>query len=311
MTNISPKVTVCVVTYNQEMYIRQCLQSIVNQVTDFYFDVLVADDCSTDRTRLIVREFAEKYPDIVKPIFHEINMGPYQNYVYVHELASGDYVAHIDGDDLMFDNKLQSQSRILDSNPECTAVWHRVDFFDDGGCYCSGMGADLSPFKKGVVLFEDAIRLGYVSVHSSLMYRKTARSPEPVRTDIIDLYRTWDLLSDGPGFVLNEVLGGYRVSSTGSILGNSKANISRLAIAHARFFVKRFPDKRRFFFLYALSNAILRARNLRIEAFYYLKLAMGVFVFASPLEILANLKDMRRIQVPWGKRSNRSSIVGK
>ena len=57
-----PKVSVCVVTYNQEKYIRQCLQSIVDQETDFDFEVIVADDCSTDRTSCIVQEFADKYP---------------------------------------------------------------------------------------------------------------------------------------------------------------------------------------------------------------------------------------------------------
>jgi cellulose synthase/poly-beta-1,6-N-acetylglucosamine synthase-like glycosyltransferase len=71
----APKVSVCVVTYNQEKYIGQCLQSVVDQETDFDFEVLVADDCSTDGTRLILHEFANKYPGIVKPILSEVNVG--------------------------------------------------------------------------------------------------------------------------------------------------------------------------------------------------------------------------------------------
>ena len=54
------KVSVCVVTYNQEKFIEQCLQSIVDQEANFDFEVLVADDCSTDRTREIIKIFAEK-----------------------------------------------------------------------------------------------------------------------------------------------------------------------------------------------------------------------------------------------------------
>lgn len=66
-----PKLSVCVITYNQKEYIRQCLQSIVDQETDFDFEVIVGDDCSTDGTRAIVQEFARRYPKVVKPIFSE------------------------------------------------------------------------------------------------------------------------------------------------------------------------------------------------------------------------------------------------
>jgi glycosyltransferase involved in cell wall biosynthesis len=299
MTDINPKITVCVVTYNQEKYIRQCLQSIVDQVTDCHFDVLVADDCSTDVTREIVSEFVEKYPGVVKAIFHKKNIGPYKNYAFVHDQALGEYVAHIDGDDLMFGNKLQSQCHVLDSNPELTAVWHRVDFFDDAGSYCSGKGADLSPFNNGVVLFDDAIRLGYVSVHSSLMYRKAARKQKLIHTDIIDLYTTWQLLSSGPGFVLSEVLGAYRVAAAGSILLGEKGRIRQLALEHAKCFSAKFPEKRKFFFLYALSYALIRAKNRRWDALLYFRFAIKMFVFIWPADILANLRDVRRIQVPW------------
>src|SRR5450759_3411095 len=68
-----PKVSVCVVTYNQEKFIRQCLQSIVDQETDCDFEVIVGDDCSTDGTRDIVREFAERYPTMIKVILQDTN----------------------------------------------------------------------------------------------------------------------------------------------------------------------------------------------------------------------------------------------
>ena len=79
----TPKVSVCVVTYNQEKYIRQCLQSIVDQETNFNFEILVSDDCSTDATRTIVLEFASKYPEIVKPMFRDRNVGAVKNFVLI------------------------------------------------------------------------------------------------------------------------------------------------------------------------------------------------------------------------------------
>jgi glycosyltransferase involved in cell wall biosynthesis len=66
MQNIKPpKVSVCIVTYNQEQYIRQCLQSVVDQEVDFEVEIIVSDDCSTDSTPQIVQEFAEKNKNII------------------------------------------------------------------------------------------------------------------------------------------------------------------------------------------------------------------------------------------------------
>ena len=72
------KVSVCVVTYNQEKYIAECLDSLVSQETDFKFEIIVGEDCSTDGTRAIVQQYVDKYPDIVKPIFHDQNVGAAQ-----------------------------------------------------------------------------------------------------------------------------------------------------------------------------------------------------------------------------------------
>jgi len=122
-----PKVSVCVITYNQEKYIRQCLQSIVDQETDFYFEVIVGDDCSTDGTRAIVQEFVERYPGVVKPIFQEKNIGGgVHNYLTVHKATRGEYIAHVDGDDYCLPGKLQAQADLLDDDPDCNLVWHRM-----------------------------------------------------------------------------------------------------------------------------------------------------------------------------------------
>jgi len=111
----TPKVSVCVITYNQEKYIRQCLQSIVDQETDFDFEVIVGEDCSTDGTRAIVQEFSEKFPNIVKPIYQKKNIdGGGYNFLTVHRAARGEYVAHIDGDDFALPGKLQAQANILE-----------------------------------------------------------------------------------------------------------------------------------------------------------------------------------------------------
>ncbi len=299
-----PKVSVCVITYNQEKYIRQCLQSIVDQKTDFYFEVIVGDDCSIDGTRAIIKEFTDKYPEIIKPIYQEKNIGSGgYNFLTVHRAARGDYVAHIDGDDYALPGKLQAQATIFDSRRDCTAVWHRADYFDDTGGFCSGKTSDLSLFHNGEVHFDEAVRVGFIGVHSSLMYRRSAREILPLEEKVLDLYFTWDLLSKGSGYVLNEVLGRYRIGAPGSLSANSSPTIGRLAIKHAEHFVKLFPSQRRNFFIWAITTAIFNARNARLITFDFIYFALQNFSMVSPNDIFTNLLNMRKIPVRWSERS--------
>ena len=66
-------VSICCITYNQEAYIRDALEGFVKQKTNFRYEVLIHDDASTDRTAEIIREYEEKYPDLIKPILQTVN----------------------------------------------------------------------------------------------------------------------------------------------------------------------------------------------------------------------------------------------
>lgn len=115
-------VTVRCITYNQEAYIRKCLEGIVMQRTNFRFEAIVHDDASTDHTPSIIQEFAEKYPDIIKPIFETENQyskqdGSLGKIMNAH--THGKYVAICEGDDYWIDpDKLQKQVDFLEENPD-------------------------------------------------------------------------------------------------------------------------------------------------------------------------------------------------
>jgi glycosyltransferase involved in cell wall biosynthesis len=298
-----PKLSVCVITYNQDLYIRDCLESIVTQVTNFEFEVIVGDDGSTDETAQIIREFVDRYPSVVTHVRHHPKVGGSQNFVDCHNRARGVYVAHMDGDDLMLPGKLQAQFNALESNKFITAVWHRMDFFDDSGKFCSGREADLSPFVNGIVTFDKAISIGFVGMHSSMMYRRNMRSTAPPGIEILDLYQVWDVLSLGDGQFLDQVLGQYRVKSRGSLTEEyKKIDTKSLAVDHARHYFKKFPDRRRSFFLFAISRSIYFAATRNRLALLYLKFAIETLSLVSPSAILRNLRDIYRIQVPWNRR---------
>lgn len=303
-----PKVSVCVITYNQERYIRKCLQSLVEQQTNFAFEVIVGDDCSTDGTRAVVQEFVERYPQLVRALFQEQNSGGSHNNLEVHAAATGDYVAHLDGDDYALPSRLQAQADLLDSEPGCHAVWHRVDFFDNDGGFCSGNTADLSSFPGGQVSFSDAVRLGFIGVFSSLMYRRSARSPVATGRQILDLYFTLDLLSKGHGHIIDQVLGRYYVASNGSLTATARQRGHLLAIQHASEFLARRPENRSDFMVWALCCALIDAKNRRYRsASAFFKLVWRARAPIGWRDLRTNLERMRKTQVQW---RNREKAVG-
>lgn len=127
------KLSVFVVTYNQERYIRQCLESIVAQKVNFDYEIIIGDDCSTDGTAAICDEFAAKYPQI-HVYHHPNNMGLLKNWEFVMNKCKGEFIALIEGDDYWIDmNKLQRQVDWLDAHPEYTLTFTRAEIqYEDG-----------------------------------------------------------------------------------------------------------------------------------------------------------------------------------
>lgn len=195
-----PKVSVCVVTYNQKNYIRKCLQSIVEQKTDFDFEVIVGDDCSTDGTRDIVREFAERYPEKVRAVLREKNVGPTQNYLGIHNLVRGEYVAHVDGDDYCLQGKLQALATHLDKEPGCAIVWHRMYILNERGETAVGMPmVPIRKFTKSNRLYAKDLAkyYGMTGCHSGSMYRVAAKKVHEREEETIDYFSTLAFCTDG------------------------------------------------------------------------------------------------------------------
>ena len=113
-------------TFNQESYIRQCLDGFVMQQTNFRFEAIVHDDASTDNTAAIIQEYANKYPDIIQPIFETENQYSKHNGSITRIMRQhmrGKYIAFCEGDDYWIDPlKLQKQVDLLEQDPEIGLV---------------------------------------------------------------------------------------------------------------------------------------------------------------------------------------------
>ncbi|MDR0348216.1 MAG: glycosyltransferase [Tannerella sp.] len=134
---MQPLVSVRCLVFNQEKYIRQCLDGIVSQKTDFYFEAIVHDDASTDGTADIIREYAQKYPDIIKPIIEiENQYSKHDGSILriMNEACRGKYIAYCEGDDYWTDPlKLQKQVDVLEANPDVMMVYTGFQTVDEEG----------------------------------------------------------------------------------------------------------------------------------------------------------------------------------
>jgi len=214
--NSKPLVTVTVLCYNFEKYIDDCLSSIVRQITDFPFLVIVGDDCSTDGSRKIIEKYAMQYPELIKTVFLEKNVGAKKNIETLVSLCESDYIAHCDGDDYFYPDKLQRQVNALQENPGCSMVFHKVELVDEAG---ESVGYKGNRSQKKISAIEDLVMHSNYITHSSKMYRRSS-IPQPgfsMYSCARALDYLWNIESASSGNVvyIDQALGAYRKHNQG------------------------------------------------------------------------------------------------
>jgi len=124
-------VSVCCTTYNHKQFIAQTIESFLMQQTNFQFEIVVGDDCSTDGTSAVLETFKKKYPTKIKVLSPPKNMGAHYNTIKTANTCKGKYIALCDGDDYWTDPyKLQKQVDFLEQNPEYVICCHYTRVID-------------------------------------------------------------------------------------------------------------------------------------------------------------------------------------
>lgn len=170
-------VSVVMLCYNHEKYIRQALESVLNQKTDFRYEVIVHEDASTDGSAAILREMEEKYPDKLRPVYqteNQYSQGVLFKTKFVEPMIRGKYVANCECDDYWCDeNKLQKQVDILEKNPYLVACVHNCYLVDGDD---KSIGDTYSAYrlcKEHIyTLRQLAVGAFFPGQTASLMYRR-------------------------------------------------------------------------------------------------------------------------------------------
>ncbi len=215
-------VTIRCITYNHEPYIRQCLEGFVMQKTNFRFEAIVHDDASTDGTADIISEYAERYPEIIKPIFETENQyskhdGSIRRIMDAH--THGKYVAICEGDDYWTDPlKLQKQVDFMESHPEHSLCFHaHYREYNDGRKELDARyneNIEICPVKD--IIMGGG---GYMATNSMLFRRELGYVNYPQWAQdapVGDLPLMLVLLERGYIGYLNINMSTYRINSIGS-----------------------------------------------------------------------------------------------
>ena len=127
-------VSVAMITYNHEPFIREAIEGVLMQQTHFPYELVIGEDCSTDRTREICIEYQQKHPDKIRLLLNEKNLGMMPNFIQTLNACSGKYIALCEGDDYWTDTmKLQKQVEFLEGNEEYVLTYHDAKVIDAAG----------------------------------------------------------------------------------------------------------------------------------------------------------------------------------
>ena len=222
--NTIPKVSVTVVTYNQENYIEQALESIVAQKVNFPYEIIIADDASTDKTLDICKKYASKFPNVITIVPEEENMGTTKNHLRACKMASGEYICNLEGDDYWCDEyKLQKQVDFLESHKNYFGVSHRILCYKDE----KNNFPDIKRRQCGkITLKKFAKGKGYSN--TATLYKNIYKGDITVFEELYthqrilgDLTMCLYLLSLGDIYVLSDIMFVYRIESNNKNYNNT------------------------------------------------------------------------------------------
>ena len=248
--NRNPLVSIDCTTYNHAPYIRQCLDGFLMQKTNFAFEILIHDDCSLDGTDHIIREYEQKYPDIIKPIYqieNQYSKGVSISATFNYPRVKGKYIAWCEGDDYWTDPmKLQKQVDFLEANPEYGMCYTQAKhWYQAENRFRSKIrGGDHETFME---LLDKNTVPTLTAVFRADLYRDYLEEIKPeIKHWRMGDYPMWLWLSHNSKIkFLPEVTGVYRilsVSASHSSIYETNAAFIESTFEIKKFFLERYPQ---------------------------------------------------------------------
>jgi len=211
------KLSVCCISYNHGKFIAKALDGFLSQKTNFDFNIVIADDCSTDDTAAVLQDYSEKYPGKITLIINDKNIGMMANLAKAYNACTAPYIAFCEGDDYWTDPlKLQKQVDFLEANPDFVQVFHNAmvittDASREPYLLCTQDQGELCETK-------DLLQIGNIIPTCSNVFRRSIMKEIPDWVSSLAM-ADWPvnivLSQKGKVKYLNEVMAVYRIHAGG------------------------------------------------------------------------------------------------
>lgn len=297
-----PLVSIRCLVYNHEPFLRQCLDGFVMQQTTFPFEAIIHDDASTDGSAAIIHEYAEKYPDIIKPIYETENQYSKQDgsLARIMDAAmhpNSKYIALCEGDDYWTDaNKLQLQVEFLETHPDFSVTVHEYTEWDEEkGAYRPHQIEFLKNTKEDLTLTlaDYATGVFFTKTLTSVYRRSALRESKFQYYDArFDMALFYALMTQGKCRLFNRSMGCYRIQPN-SVTASQNISKFRLHTNDAMFSLCRVEKtelSREFVYNYlkpfALSVILNRQWNTLKNYYKYLGIRRALLIsIVEPMKI--------------------------
>lgn len=225
------KVSVLMITYNHKKFIAQAIDSVLMQEVDFEYEIVIGEDCSTDNTRNIVIDFQKKYPQKIRLLLPEKNLGMHNNLITTLKACKGKYVAVLEGDDYWSSpHKLQKQADFLDKYPECSICFHNAtELYEDKSQKIHSFTSD---YPQQILDIEDLLAQNFAYTCTA-MFRRILfthyKFPDWYSQGLVPVgdYPLWIFNAEhGKIGYLFDVMGVYRIQNEG--IWSSKNKVKQL-----------------------------------------------------------------------------------
>lgn len=299
MEEKKPMVSVLMIAYNREHYIDEAIRSVLRQKTSFPFEIIIAEDCSTDNTLAVCKKYKEKYPTVINLIANEHNLGLQRNYIQAMKAAKGKYIAICDPDDYWINkHKLQIQFDFLENNKEFTLCFHRVlnYYAKDGSKSLSNGG------QKTISTIEDLAKSNFISNVSVFFRNGIFEIPEGLEHRVNCDYVFHMLCAQkGKVYYSPKVMAVYRKHDSGIFSGDNQEKALREAAAVRLFLVDLFQKTEST----EVISHLQQARIAILFRIYQLSLSQNELAKAKETEA-----EICAIDAAWFNAKRNATSVG-
>ena len=257
----SVEVSILSISYNHAAFIGRALDSFLQQKTDFSYEIVIADDASTDNTQEIIKEYYNKYPEIIRPVLRKTNLGANNNWLDAFKLCRGKYIAFCEGDDYWTDiNKLQLQVNFLNKNSNFSLCFHNAIILDEKDPEFKKIFNDDQ--QKSITTITDVINGWYISSASMVFRREFLKIPSWFTNIYNGDYLLQLILADrGPIGYINKIMSVYYKTLTGF---NTKPEASGISILDKQIALLKLFDSEYDYKYHGLVKKKIRKLNFSI-----------------------------------------------